>query len=150
MVKFSMKRSRYIKTLNARSIDIIANSVQHWSATKETSILNSVQNNINKQSQKFAKLYNIKQSNQSADNDNIKAFDHEFWMEHLNFDAATVRMCYQGSADYLTDFDIHPEDIQHISTPLQPRTTQATTFDYEKVKANFCFAPLEAIKHTFK
>ena len=71
-------------------------------------------------------------------------------MEHLDFDDATVRMCYQGSADYLTDFNIHPEDIHHINTPLQPQTTQATTFDYEMVKANFCFAPIEAIKRTFK
>ena len=71
-------------------------------------------------------------------------------MNHLDFDNATVRMCYQGNANYLTDFDIHPEDIHHISTPMQPRTIQATPFDYEKVKANFCFAPIKAIKRTFK
>ena len=43
-----------------RLIDLIANSVQHWSATKETSILQSVPNNINKQPQTFAKLYDVK------------------------------------------------------------------------------------------
>ena len=105
------------------------------------SILNSVKHNVSKQPQAFAKLYNAKQFNQPADNDDIKPFDHEFWVEHLYFDDATVRMCYQGNANYLTNFDINLEDIQHISTPLQPRTTQSTPFDYKKVKANFCFAP---------
>ena len=71
-------------------------------------------------------------------------------MNHIDFDNATVRMCYQGNADYLTDFDIHPEDMHHLSTPLQPRTTQATPFDYEKKKAHFCFAPIKTIKRTFK
>ena len=82
--------------------------------------------------------------------DDIKVFDHEYWTEHLDFDPSTVRMCYQGNADYLTDFDIHPEDAHHISTPIQPRSVQATPYDYEKVKSNFCWAPIEAIKRTFK
>ena len=101
----------------------------------------------------------IKQYIQQNNNENIdhgttnndyKPFDHEYWMEYLDYDAATVRMCYQGNADYLTDLDIHPEDIHHISTPMQPRTTQATPIDYEKVRSNFCFAPINAIKRTFK
>jgi hypothetical protein len=107
------------------------------------------QHDITIQPQAFAESYTSMQYNQPK-NDDIKAFDHEYWMDHLDFDDAAVRMCYQGNADYLNDFDIHPEDIQHINTATHPRSTQATPIDYKKVKSNFCFAPIEAIKRTFK
>ena len=40
--------------------------------------------------------------------------------------------------------------IHHISTPMQPRSVQATPYDYEKVKLNFCWAPIKAITRTIK
>jgi len=128
-----------------RSIQLIAKSAQHWSTTADSSILKreAQQAEEIKQPLLFAEEY-------KNNNDDIKVFDHEYWTEHLDFDPSTVRMCYQGNADYLTDFDIHPEDIHHISTPMQPRSVQATPYDYEKVKPNFCWAPIEAIKRTIK
>ena len=125
-----------------RSIQLIAKSVQHWSMTADSSILKKEPQQAEiKEPLLFAEDYN--------NEDDIKVFDHEYWTEHLDFDPSTVRMCYQGNADYLTDFDIHPEDAHHISTPIQPRSVQATPYDYEKVKSNFCWAPIEAIKRTF-
>ena len=127
-----------------RSIQLIAKSVQHWSMTADSSILKREPQQAEiKEPLLFAEEY-------TNNKDDIKVFDHEYWTEHLDFDPSTVRMCYQGNADYLTDFDIHPEDTHHISTPLQPRSVQATPYDYEKVKPNFCWAPIEAIKRTFK
>ena len=85
-----------------------------------------MKHNINKTPQIFAQIYNdqiVQQNNNNnvdhgTTNDDYKPFDHKYWMEYLDFDATTVRMCYQGNADYLTDLDIHPEDIHHISTPM--------------------------------
>ena len=95
-----------------RSIQLIAKSVQHWSMTADSSILKRGTQQVEiKEPLLFAEEY-------SNTNDDIKVFDHEYWTEHLDFDPSTVRMCYQGNADYLTDFDIHPEDIHHISTCL--------------------------------
>ena len=87
--------------------------------------------------------YKQQNNNENVDhgNDDYKPFDHEYWMEYLDFDDATVRMCYQDNADYLTDLDIHPEDIHHISTPMQSQLTQVTSFNYKKVKSNLCLAP---------
>ena len=126
-----------------RSIQLIAKSAQHWSTTADSSILKREPQQAEIKDQfLFAEEY--------ENGDNIKVFDHEYWTERLDFDPSTVRMCYQGNADYLTDFDIHPEDIHHISTPMQPRSVQATPYDYEKVKPNFCWAPIEAIMRTIK
>ena len=86
------------------SISLIAHSVQHQATLEEASIINQAEHNITKQPQVFAELYtasnnDIKIVDHGTPDETFKAFDHEYWMEYLDFDDATVRMCYQGNAD---------------------------------------------------
>lgn len=116
-------RSRFIKASNGQSDSLqIASIIGLPSKKPLLSTKHKYHNIILPSNYKHLLNYVLIQmmiSKQLTMADNMKSsnhFDHEYWMKYLDFDNDTVRMCYQGNADYLTDFNIHPKDVQRIST----------------------------------
>ena len=131
-----------------RSINIFAQSTNHWTACEGPSIIDLQTNSKTHNSFKYMAIPTIQEPDSYGAAP--RPFENEYWIDHFGFDDAAIRLYHQGRIDALADFNIYAKDLYNIRAPLRPRSMYATPVDYEKYQPNFYYIPIQRVIDTFK